>query len=72
MIKDMAKQSQNMKKKASSTAQENLKIYTMKDLQEKNFPKMISIAKETLGEVSDDYIISILRHFNWNTEKVND
>lgn len=68
----MAKQSQNMKKKASSTAQENLKIYTMKDLQEKNFPKMISIAKETLGEVSDDYIISILRHFNWNTEKVND
>ena len=33
---------------------------------------MISAAKETLGEVSDDYIISILRHFNWNTEKVNE
>jgi len=59
-----------MKKKTSQM--ENLKIYTMKDLLEKHFPSKISKAKDTLGEVSDDYIISILRHFNWNTEKVND
>ena len=50
---------------------ENLKIYTIKDLLEKHFPAKIIEAKETLGEVTDDYIISILRHFNWQTEKVN-
>ena len=43
----------------------------MKDLHEKHFPAKIQEAKETLGEASDDYIISILRHFNWQNEKVN-
>ena len=58
--------------KKKSSVMENLNIYTMDDLLEKHFPTKITQAKETLGEVSDDYVISILRHFNWQTEKVND
>jgi hypothetical protein len=38
----------------------------------KHFPAKIKEAKEILGDVSDDYVIAILRHFNWQTEKVND
>jgi hypothetical protein len=58
--------------KKKSSAVENLNIYTMDDLLKKHFPAKIKEAKEILGDVSDDYVIAILRHFNWQTEKVND
>ena len=41
----------------------------MKELQQKHFPAKISDVRDILGDVDEDYVISILRHFDWNQQR---
>ena len=47
-----------------------VKIYEINEVESKQIPKRIQEIKEMLGLTNNDTVLSILRHFNYNNENV--